>query len=332
MTLTTGHICCGAGGDILGAKQAGAIPLWGFDLNAMAVHTARANHPDTTIHHADLRCIKTTDLSAVDMIICGIPCQPFTPIGKRLKEKDTRDITIPLVKLIDNLRPAYLLFENVREYKSSDSFQILNDGLSMYDINWQVINYADYGIPQRRLRLFGLGKLRDGDALQHPKQTHTESPDIFNQLSPWIKFSDIRDGKDMRPMSARALSGAFSRRSKYIKSGHGFSLQLVDDNNLCPTVLATMYSGSGCKSNMVIVYDNGRLRHLSFLEARRAQGFTDDYMFCGNKKDNWLMVANAIPPGIAKTYIRRIDHGTYNNINLNQAFVCKNDIQGDKNG
>ncbi|MBF0554117.1 MAG: DNA cytosine methyltransferase [Nitrospirae bacterium] len=305
-TLTTGHICCGAGGDILGAKLAGAVPLWGFDLNAAAVHTARANHPDTTIHHADLRSIRLQDLSAVDMIICGIPCQPFTPIGKRLGVKDIRDITIPLVKLISDIRPAYLLFENVREYKSSESFNVLNEALAMYEIDWQVINYADYGIPQRRLRLFGLGKLWDGKAFGHPNATHTESPDMFNRLLSWVKFADIRDGADMRPMSARAISGVFSRRLKYIKSGHGFSLQLIDGNNLCPTVLATMHSGSGCKSNMVIVYDDGRLRHLSFLEARRAQGFPDDYMFCGNNKDNWLMVANAIPPGIAAVYIQNI--------------------------
>lgn len=103
--ITTGHICCGAGGDILGAKLAGALPQLGFDLNAMAVHTARANHPDVTLHHADLRSIQLRDLSAVDMIICGIPCQPFTPIGKRLKALDIRDITIPLVKLICDLQP-----------------------------------------------------------------------------------------------------------------------------------------------------------------------------------------------------------------------------------
>lgn len=70
-----------------------------------------------------------------------------------------------------------------------------------------------------------------------------------------------------------------------------------------------MWSGSGCKTNIVIVYDDGRLRHLSFLEARRAQGFADDYMFCGTNKDNWLMVANAIPPGIAKVYIENITQG-----------------------
>ncbi|MBF0456734.1 MAG: DNA cytosine methyltransferase [Nitrospirae bacterium] len=207
--ITTGHICCGAGGDILGAKLAGALPQWGFELNAAAAHTARANHPDVTIHNADLRSIQLRDLSPVDMIICGIPCQPFTPIGKRLKALDIRDITIPLVKLIADFSPKYLLFENVREYKSSDSFQTLNDALSMYQINWQVINYADYGIPQRRLRLFGLGTLKGGNSLQHPNPTHTESPDMFNQLSPWVTFADIRDGTNMRPMSAKALNGAF---------------------------------------------------------------------------------------------------------------------------
>jgi DNA (cytosine-5)-methyltransferase 1 len=238
------------------------------------------------------------------MIVCGIPCQPFTSIGKRLQAQDIRDITIPLSRLISDLRPTYLLFENVREYKSSESFQILNDTLSMYEINWQVINYADYGIPQRRKRLFGLGVLRGGSPLQHPKPTHTESPDIFNQLLPWNTFSKIRDGAAFHPMSARAIKGVFTRRIRYIKTGHNFSIQLIEDNGICPTILATMCTGSGSKSNMVIVYDDGRLRHLSFLEARMAQGFPDDYIFGGYKKDQWLMVANAIPPGIAREKIR----------------------------
>ncbi|WP_420266009.1 DNA cytosine methyltransferase [Candidatus Magnetominusculus dajiuhuensis] len=306
MNLTTGHICCGAGGDILGAKLAGARPQWGFDLNAAAVHTAQANHPDVLIHHADMRSIQSHELSPVDMIICGIPCQPFTSIGKRQKELDTRDITLPLIEQIIGLKPKYLLFENVREYRSSESFQALNEGLSMYDINWQVINYADYGIPQRRLRLFGLGKLRGGIALQHPKPTHTESPDIFIRLSPWVNFGNIRDGADMRPMSAKAINGVFSRRFDKQESHKFFSFQLVEDTKLCPTILGSMCSGSGCHTNIVIVYDAGRLRHLSFLEARRAQGFPDDYMFCGNNKANWLMVANAIPPSIAKIYIESI--------------------------
>ncbi|MEO5361880.1 MAG: hypothetical protein H7843_15795 [Nitrospirota bacterium] len=47
--LRTGHIYCGAGGDILGAKLAGAMPQWGFDINEAAVKSARANHPDVRI-------------------------------------------------------------------------------------------------------------------------------------------------------------------------------------------------------------------------------------------------------------------------------------------
>lgn len=303
--LTTGHICCGAGGDILGAKMAGAKPVWGFDLSESAIQTAKANHPDVLIHQGDIKNMDC-DFPRVDLVICGIPCQPFTSIGRRLQEKDERDISYDVAEKIKKIRPDFLIFENVREYQKSKGFEILNNELAEYTINWHVLNVADYGIPQRRIRLFGLGSL--GGYYNFPKPTHSPISDLYDQRIPWQTFKSIRNGKGMSPLSSKAIKGIWRRNNKHIAKGNGFSIQIVDDDDMCPTVLGNIYRGSGTSSNSIMVYDKGILRNMTYLESKRGQGFPDDYIFCGRAPERWQQIANAIPPLMAKMFIGVFKH------------------------
>lgn len=301
---TTGHLCCGAGGDILASKLSGCSPLWGIDIDDAAVKTARLNHNDVKILQVDIK--NMCDVETVDILICGIPCQPFTRIGRQLKEKDKRDISLYVATTIKKIQPRYLIFENVREYKSSMGFEILNNELSDYKIHWDTINVADYGIPQRRKRLFGLGSLDKNITFPKPTHCNPVHAGLFQQLSPWVTFQSIKNGDGMPPMSAKAIKGIWRRQQKHISKGNGFSIQIIEDDDMCPTVLGQMYRGSGTGSNSIMIYDRGYLRNISFLEIRRAQGFPEYYIFFGKAKERWLLVGNAFPPLMARKLIEAI--------------------------
>lgn len=302
--ITLGHICCGGGGDIFGAKLAGVKSLWAFDYSEAAVNTVKINHADVETFIADIRNINPLRLSPVDIVICGIPCQPFTLIGRRLQEKDKRDISRDVARVIKRIRPQFIIFENVREYQNSKGIEVLNSELSDYKINWKVLNVADYGVPQQRKRLFGIASLFS--LVEFPAATHTEHSDLFDQRPSWVRFGAIRDGQGMKPLSVKAIRGVLKRLRRHIKKSSGFSVQVIGDDDMMMTVLGVMWRGSGTSSHSTLIWDNGMIRNVSLIEARRAQGFPDSYVFCGTQKEQWQQIANAIPSPIAKILIETI--------------------------
>lgn len=296
--LKSGHICCGAGGDIVGAKAFGIQPVWAFDKNSSAVETVLENHADVKAFVADVRNIDASRLDPIDILFCGMPCQPYTRIGRRRGEEDERAISQDILRIILVLKPQYLLFENVREYQKSVGFDTLNTELTNqgYCITYGTSNVADYGIPQRRIRLFGVGIFDRACVPQLPAPTHTRNRNLFDQRPEWIKFGAIKDGVGMRPLSAKALKGVLRRLSNHSKTGNNFSVQVINQADMMMTVMGTMWRGSGTGSNSTLIWDNGIVRNVSFLEARRAQGFEDTYKFRGTNKEQWQMVGNAWPP------------------------------------
>jgi len=114
----------------------------------------------------DIRKIKPKKLPDFDLLVGGFPCQSFSIAGKRLGFKDTRGtLFFDIARIIKAKRPRLLLLENVKGLLSHDEGQTFStiirtlDGLG-YDIQWQVLNSKDFGVPQNRERVFIVGNLR----------------------------------------------------------------------------------------------------------------------------------------------------------------------------
>ncbi len=175
---------CGAGGMSLGFEQAGFDVLAAFDVEDFNVRTHSANFPDTKAIVADLSSVTGDELLSlvslrrkeIDVVFGGPPCQGFS-VGGRRDLNDKRNLLLyDFAKLVRQIKPKYFVMENVKGLMLSHAESVLKSfvrrvkraGYAIVE-PLQVLNAADYGVPQRRWRTFVLGHLKDLPAPAYPK-------------------------------------------------------------------------------------------------------------------------------------------------------------------
>jgi len=156
---------CGIGGFRIPLEEAGWKCLGGCDNDphARAVYKERfAEFPSGM----DIREVEPEDLPAFDMLTGGFPCPTFSIAGKRLGFKDPRgELVNEIFRIIKQKRPRLLFLENVKGLLSHDrgkTFSVILDALDEldYDVQGQVLNSKNHGVPQNRERIFLVGNLR----------------------------------------------------------------------------------------------------------------------------------------------------------------------------
>lgn len=114
------------------------------------------NHPEL----GDVTKIRTEDLPDFDLLVGGFPCQAFSIAGQRRGFDDCRGtLFFEIARILKDKRPRYFLLENVRgllSHNKGETFQRILEVLSDlgYNVKWQVLNSKDFGVPQRRERVF----------------------------------------------------------------------------------------------------------------------------------------------------------------------------------
>ena len=147
------------------------------DFNPAAVETCRRNLGDHA-ELADLTTLAPASIPDADAWVAGPPCQPFSLAGKRLGAADPRDMWPHVLRLLDAKRPPFAVFENVRGLLSWNGDERVRDietclrGMG-YAVTRAVLDAADYGVPQRRHRVFFLCCL-GGPAPTPPWPSHQD--------------------------------------------------------------------------------------------------------------------------------------------------------------
>jgi site-specific DNA-cytosine methylase len=100
----------------------------------------------------------------------------------------------------------------------------------------------------------------------------------------------------------KAIEGAFKRANVQGRRGNSYRIRFLDDGRICYT-LCSSEGQRGINIGSMLVYDEGRLRRLTFLEGARAQSFPDDYIFKGTVKEKWRQVGDAVPPLLMKAIL-----------------------------
>ena len=190
-------LCCGAGGLSLGLHEAG-FDVLGVELVAEAVETHRRHVGPCD--HASLWDYSPRE--EYDLVAGGVPCQSFSVAGKRASTCDPRgQLYVPFLRIAQEANARAVLIENVRGMLSSSSD---THGLAVLEIEAAVVaagfvhvtrcvlDAADYGVPQRRHRLFIVGFRSADDArrFEWPRATHSRDGGGLFGLRRWVSVRE----------------------------------------------------------------------------------------------------------------------------------------------
>ena len=319
----------GAGGLDIGLERVGLKAVSLCEIEEVFCDTLHENrqfkHADgidyfagAKIHNADICDVAGSDLTSqkeIDLVVGGPPCQAFSSSGRQLSVLDARGKLVhEFLRVVDELKPKMFLFENVRGLvtardSSGEPGGVICDLIDQfheigYSCRTTLLNSADYGSFQRRVRCFIIAS-RQGRAPVFPEPTHQKSPDFL--FSKWrtlgeflSKFADEDETNFTFP--TEELGGHLSEipDGSGIKSkgkaepsrpgGHWGYRQgtfIADQNSPARTV-------TGSASQDWIRHDRV-LRRLTLREVMLLQGFPEDWRILGTKAQNYKQVGNAVP-------------------------------------
>src|SRR5215831_9561802 len=156
--LTVGSLFDGIGGFDLGFQRAGFDIRWQVEIDPFCRRVLAKHWPDVQ-RFEDVRTAGAHNLSVVDVLCGGFPCQPHSLAGRRGGSQDERDLWPEFARLIRELRPRWVVAENVPGLLSSDAGRFFGNILrdlaeSGYDAEWDCLPASVFGAPHRRDRIW----------------------------------------------------------------------------------------------------------------------------------------------------------------------------------
>lgn len=145
-------------------RQQRAVCVAYSEIDKYAIATYEHNWKGHT-NYGDATTINERQLPDFDLLVGGFPCQAFSVAGKRHGFNDTRGtLFFDIARILKHKRPRHLVLENVKGLLSHDSGKTFSTILGVltdigYDVEWQVLNAKDFGVPQNRERVFIVGHL-----------------------------------------------------------------------------------------------------------------------------------------------------------------------------
>ncbi len=329
------------------------------------------NNEDIEIFEGDARVFDYSKIKdTIDIVAGGPPCQPFSLGGKHKGYNDKRDMFPEAVRAIKFLRPKAFIFENVKgltrsvfhdyfeyiilqltypsvEKKNNENWiqhklRLINqqervDSESLkYSVSYKVLNAADYGVPQKRERVFFVGFRHDLDVKwSFPVATHSQeallrskwitktywekfkinpipnnmisketisilSSDLFiDDKLPWKTIRDvICDLPD--PVSKNSIANHEYRGGAKQYAGHTGSN--IDEPS--KTIKAGVHGVPGGEN--AIIFPDGSGRYLTTREAARIQTFPDEYIFSSSWTESMRQIGNAVPVLLGETVVKSV--------------------------
>lgn len=298
---------CGVGGMDLGFIQAGHKVIWANDNNAEAVQTYQKNIGK----HAFCDNIENININLIpkaDIVIGGFPCQGFSIANMNRRLTDKRNFLYRyFVRVISQKNPRLFIAENVRGLLSLDNGrvfeQIVRDfSAAGYNCRHAILNAANYGVPQSRLRVFILGIRKDLniDIDFPPKITHSEKP--FGNLKKFISVGNALSSLPEPEQKHRLKNHVFSKFK--VKYNGYISNRKLDPNKPSPTVTAR----GDMRGGAMIMPHPFKNRRMSCRELAIIQGFPMGFEFCGKMTSIYRQIGNAVPPPLAKAIANSVEN------------------------
>lgn len=302
--LRVASLFCGCGGTDVGLV--GDFDFLGKHYNSNSIEIVYANDIDDNAcnifkenfgiipDNRDIREVKSNELPEFDILTGGFPCQSFSIIAQnpqRLGVKDERGrLFFEMCRILRDRQPKCFIAENVKgiltaNKKSAFPLIIKEFEDSGYDVQYRILNSADYGVPQKRERVIIVGFRKDLN---------------INFAFPEVEIEDEKDYEPLKKIvekqvdekyffSERAVAGMMKKRESMNKG------RAQDINKPCNTVGAHLAKVSLNSTDPVLMEGN-RYRRFTPREVARIQSFPDDFMLVGSETAQYRALGNAIPP------------------------------------
>ena len=307
MKITFIDLFCGIGGFRLALESLGAKCVFSCDTDRQARKTYQANFGEEP--EGDITTIAADSIPDFNILCGGFPCQPFSIAGKQRGFKDTRGtLFFEIARIIKAKQPEVVFLENVPNLARHDNGNTLRvildtlDGLG-YNVHYQVLNAAYYGVPQIRKRIYFVCFRKDLQVdFSFPKPTFEDVAveDYLEENVDEKYYLDINSITFYKPdTDVRQLD---TYRMGYIGSiSQGRRVYGV--KGCAPTFVV---SARGPAGSTEAYYINGRVRRLTPYESKRIMGFPDDFIFPVKEERIYQQLGNSVAVPVVRMIAEKI--------------------------
>ncbi len=303
----------GWGGFTLGAEQVGIEVVWAANHWPLAVEAHALNHPRTQHICQDLRQADWTKLPAYDLLLAGPSCPGSSSAGQpgryhsaqvRKQHDDIRADPWAVISCAEATAPRGIIVENVKGMLRWQLFRRWRECLADLGYNVQVttLRASDFGVPQRRERLFVVATRTEFDIGCALESARTPEPG-FGGIIDW-------DAGQWRPISKAPTANA--RHCYRAASRHGrAAVQLVSLSTRAKAATGLSVEEplrTLTTKDQWLVVQGDRYRSFTTREYARGQGFPDSYAWPerATRRDIIKGVGNAVPPPLAGELVSRV--------------------------
>ena len=340
---------CGCGGLSMGFRLAGFNCIGGVDFNQAAINTFNRNFNSSNGVCCDLLqmdknmiCKQFGNLSNIDVIIGGPPCQGFSSANRyKTEEADPRNrLFFEFIKFVDMANPKAVVIENVRGIVTKDNGYAKNRIYDIfesrgYKVVHRVLDASEYGVPQKRLRNFFVmlkDKPFDFDSIRKVEKPLTVFESIselygFENNDSQIKYLNIAPSTSYQKYLRASDNSIVNHDIRYPAEIVQKRISFVPQGGNWENVPADLWPSSRNNRHSSaykrldekqpsVTIDTGN-NHSNYFhplfnriptvrEAARLQSFPDAFVFLGNRSEQYRQVGNAVPPLLAKAIAEKL--------------------------
>lgn len=310
------ELCAGAGGMALGFEKAGLEHELLVEIDKDCVSTLHKNRPNWNVLKEDIKNVNFTPYTA-NIVVAGLPCQPFSYAGKKLGFEDTRGtLFFEFARCIKEVQPQICVMENVQGLIRHDKGRTLNTILNVlenelnYSVQFEILNAIDYGVAQKRKRIFLVGTKKD-IIFNYPKKQEG-NPTLKDALknvpkSEGTSYSETKkEVLDLVPPGGcwvdlpEDIQKEYMGKSFYSGGGKRGMARRMSWNEACLTLTT-----SPCQKQTERCHPD-ETRPFTIREYARIQSFPDDWQFEGSISSQYKQIGNAVAVKVAEAIGKEI--------------------------